>query len=290
MSDPYYQTAFGSCLDDCFLVARHSEDPGLSVLCRLEGDVAREEQALPFEAGWCWRSDNGAVYFPSESGLYRLQGGRCTEIDGPEADEPLSYIAGWSGPDPAGDQLFIAEMDGPGLHRRSEGGWSPIDLPTPASLTNAITVARPDAVYLTVGEGLVFWDGRGATMCLCNEEPLPPACHPIDDELLCALSLGEDRLFIVGTESLWDWNPGADPEEVESPAPGEHCVGVARLGDDLFVASSEGIVRRRGGSTERVDPTPTVTLVPLADGLIALGLESGARIFDGARWRPVSRG
>ena len=276
-------TAFGSSLEDAFVLASRQSDWVESesreyptFVLRIKDHQAQIEETLTQPITDVWQSGNGAVYCPTSNGqmLIYLDGvwNQETVCD---RDEEFGAIWGISGSSRTEDTLFI--VSDTNLFTRLNSVWQEYPMPEEVEMVYRLHGLVSNEIYICTDAGLLLWDGVRITEV---EGP--------DDEPIDVLILSEEEMLVVGDAGVYHWTDVADWEDLESPLE-EVAGGMALWDNDVFIPSLEGVLRFHDGVITSVGKFSCNNLLSVGNALLAAGAEGGLLVSrDGEEWSEVA--
>lgn len=278
--DLYLMTAFQDTLNRLFLCTCHPDDydPNTSsftrsILLSLEGKTAKISHVLSHAIETAWRAKTGKVYCTSTGGqIYSHQGeGWKREV---VCDRPINFkwIHGFSGESEKDEVVFLPSVSG--LFIKKDGQWSEHPMPEGVEMIQNLHGLSPDDVYICTDAGLVHWDGKELSLVEA----------PDDNLLLSVLVLSDDEMLLAG-KKLYCWTEKTGWKKLKSPAK-THTVAMVKWNNDVWIGTSDGVLRRSGNKMELVTKAHCNGLFDLGTGLLADGDE--ILLFDGKAWNQLT--
>jgi len=277
MSEPkelQLMTAFGGSIDSAVVLAAQPDEIVIG--------GAERTFILTIEAGGCrvvdtlirpivasWYSNNGRAYCPSNGGHVLMYFDGVWDKEQVCAHEAsFGHLWGFSGKTPREDIIFLCSDEN--LYIRNKGHWSEHPMPDTVEIVHGIHGLSPNQVYICTDEGLLCWNGNEII-----ELEGPP-----DDEPLGVLVLSETDMLVSGYD-LYLWSDKGGWTILDSPTE-SHTTAMLSFGDDVFIGTREGVLRRRSNKLEMVTDVFCNDLINVGDGIIASG--DAIYLYDGRQW------
>lgn len=276
--------AFGPDLANTFLLSAHPDethdeqgDPladQRTLVLKLQGTRAVLHEILPFPLVRAGYSASGAAYCGSvNSGTVHVwHAGHWTKETFSTKPVPfVRYVFAVPGRTPVEDTVFLATEHH--VHIRQRGKWTSKRVPG-EGLPYQMHGERPDEVFIG-GPTLLLWDGKKLAEL---ESP--------EDDIILGLAISADDRLIGGDTYVSASTPTGGWARI--PTPVKDFFSFARFQDMVYALSTDhGVLRVYPGRPEIVTPPLAATaLVPVGDGLIAIG-DDAVFVYDGNEWTRV---
>lgn len=269
-------TAFGESTEGALILAGQPDEleqefsAERMLVVQIKNGNCQVIDTLPHPVFNSWRSTSGRAYCSSNEGhILTYSGGQWNREKVSDKEDLFDGIWGISGDSDRQDTVFLSSDES--FYIRQNEEWSEYPMPPQVEAVTRVHGLSPDEVYICTDDGLLCWNGSELTEV---EGP--------DDEPVGVIVISKNEMLVTGYDGIYLYRDGEGWEVLDSPASGPTVATLAFMGD-IYVGTTEGVVRLRDNKLELVCEFFCNQLVSIGDAVIASGMDD-AYLFDQKTW------